>query len=262
MTSSAYYTSHESAYWPAYNQSMLDASAYQASSGYFQHPYHHVPLLQHQHQQQPHSPPQMLKPIKQEAPSSLLETLLRHGKEAVADKYGTCVTVTTAAKSTTTAAAAAVVAVVQQQQPSVEPVAPEMSPYAQCQTPPYTPSSSSDRTSPGMTGVLGDSGSQDRFPPAALGYSGQGYAYGQQQSAGYAGMHGPTSPGAGYDACTGGAGYAAAGAYGNNNNSVKSEHTQEECEFGEEQQALQVDYPWMKSHYANGECGLRFFFFL
>ncbi|KAK0174602.1 hypothetical protein PV327_010360 [Microctonus hyperodae] len=70
-------------------------------------------------------------------PPSLLETLLRHGKQAVNDRYANLIDKTNSNHHPTSSRIA-------------------------CQSPPYTPSSSSDRNSP-LAGLLVDSSSQEKL---------------------------------------------------------------------------------------------------
>ncbi|XP_017753572.1 PREDICTED: homeobox protein Hox-A6 [Eufriesea mexicana] len=213
MTSSAYFASSEADYWPyqssigdrANEQGIYPDSAYQtghqqlhSSSGYSQRP------------SQDHSPP-----------SSLLETLLRHGKEAISQGY---------------ASAAG--------KPVTPPSAPSI-PHISCQTPPYTPTSSTDRTSP-IAGFLSDT--PERAQETRNGYL-QGYqAYPTQphsSSCVTPTMMTPNSP-TNYGVQQG------YGSYANNNNNGK-QSPNEANEFADEQAQQQVDYPWMKSSYSNGD---------
>lgn len=264
MTSSAYYTSNDTGYWP-YNYSMQDTSSYQQQQqpGYLQEPYQqpYNPYVQQQqilpqhYPQQQRSPAEAV-PTRQPSPpyvqpkpkpdasppsSSLLETLLRHGKEAMPENYANS-------------------AVIRKTSPVTVPPDPVLSTYIQCQTPPYTPgSSASDRTSP-MTSILGDSCSQDRFPcasgqsssAAGLNYPQQsysGYAHAQNAS-GYGAMHAtaPVSPNASVfeGRCS-----TYGNSYGNNNNNVVKNNARDGSEYGDE--ARTTDFPWMKSNYASGE---------
>lgn len=212
MTSSAYFASSEADYWPyqssigdrANEQGIYPDTAYQtghqqlhSSSGYSQRP------------SQDHSPP-----------SSLLETLLRHGKEAISQGYASA---------------------------GGKPVTPPTAqgiPHISCQTPPYTPTSSTDRTSP-IAGFLSET--PERAPESRNGYL-QGYqAYPTQphsSSCATPTMMTPNSP-TNYTVQQGYGGYA-----NNNNNGKQSPN--EANEFADEQAQQQVDYPWMKSSYSNG----------
>ncbi|XP_001603670.1 homeobox protein Hox-D4 [Nasonia vitripennis] len=265
MTSSVYYPSSDAGYWPC-NYSMQDVSSYQQQQqpNYLQEPYQqsYNPYVQQQQQilpqhysQQQRSPTEIVtrqpsppyvaqpKPEPETSPpnSSLLESLLRHGKEAVPGNY-----VNSAVKTKTS---------------PVTMSDPTLSTYIPCQTPPYTPgSSSSDRTSP-MTSILGDS--QDRFPCAAqqsssvaaagLNYPQQsypGYAHAQSAS-GYGALHAtsPVSPNA---STFEGHGSTYANPYGNNNNNVVKKNARDGSEY--EDEPMPTDFPWMKSNY--GSCAL------
>ncbi|KAG7208041.1 hypothetical protein KM043_009620 [Ampulex compressa] len=213
MASSAYFASSEAEYWP-YQSIGERASAEHVlypDSGY------------QQAHQQAHQSEYALRPA-QGAPSSLLETLLRHGKEALADGYASA------------------------------PVKPLPSPSGQavpqipCQTPPYTPTSSSDRTSP-MSGYLADS--QEKFqqqPEIQAGYARgyPSYPAHAHSSACITSMMTPSTPPEyggiqhGYNS------------YANNNNDGK-QSPQEGTEYGEDQAQRQLNYPWMKSNYASGD---------
>ncbi|XP_015600378.1 homeobox protein Hox-A5-like [Cephus cinctus] len=220
MTSSAYFANSETGYWPYQPISdgrPGDQTLFHGSAGY------QVP-------QQP-SPSGYVTRSSQEVtpPSSLLETLLRHGKEAIGDGY-----VNSNVKSTGQAAPATVT-------------------HIPCQTPPYTPSSSSDRTSP-LSGLLGDSVNPERFqhqqqPDIRIGYRQpyQGYSAPAQTGNCATSMMTPTSP-TGFETMQ--PGYPS---YGNNNNGKGS--PKESSDFGEDPPQRQVDYPWMKSNYSNADVG-------
>ena len=197
MASSTYYTNSESSYWP---YQFSEPRTYDQSS-YHPGTYHQMP------QQPQQSSPYVIKPSHQHSPSSsLLETLLRHGKEAVSQNYTSVST---------------------KNVPSIE----EQTSRSQlpCQTSPYTPSSSSDRTSP-LAGLLGDAASQDQY---------QNSSYQTYQKFNQNGMMSLNSA---FEATQ--AGYS----YGNNNNNGKRSPN-EMSDYGDE---VRQDYLWMKSSLTNG----------
>lgn len=244
MTSSAYYPNVDPGYWP-YHQAIseirnVDSSMY--------NPDPQIPQTHHQASQQRHSHQRHLStptygtepPAATTPPSSLLETLLRHGKEAVRENY-----------------------------PSGGPnskinsntIQPSTTSHVTCQTPPYTPSSTSDRTSPL---AAGDSLSQEHFQPKrqrrsspsddinSIGYTPPTYQqnYAPQSLSGScaASIMAPASPTGAYEALQ--SGYSA---YRTNNNNNGKTSPNEASEYGDEQPQRGVDYAWMKSNYANGE---------
>ncbi|KZC07039.1 PREDICTED: homeobox protein Hox-B6a-like [Dufourea novaeangliae] len=214
MTSSAYYANNETDYWP-YPSPIVDRSTdqvmYPDSVYHSAHQQLHTSTDYSQRSSQNHSPP-----------SSLLETLLRHGKEAIGEGYAS-----SAGKPVT-------------------PPGGQSVPHISCQTPPYTPTSSTDRTSPvaGFLADVPDRGQQQ--PETRNGYM-QGYqGYpAQPHSSGCAtpSMMTPSSPDYGVQQ-----GYPR---YANNNNNGK-QSPGEVNEFADEGQR-QVDYPWMKSSHSNGD---------
>lgn len=209
MASSTYFA-NEPGYWP-YHPSLTDPVVSSGDSQFsgtdFQfHPQGSYP-----------------KSSESSQSSSLLETLLRHGKDALADSY----VAPSYGKAVTSSAMTS-------------------------QTPPYTPPTN-DRTSP-MNGpgvLLGDASStiQDRFRQSqdvALGYSQNYQTFSQAQAPNEITPTSPTQ----FDNVQQQSAYSN-NAYANNNNVGKSSPT-ENSEYGEEQTQRQVDYPWMKSGYANG----------
>ncbi|XP_034182846.1 uncharacterized protein LOC117605531 [Osmia lignaria lignaria] len=214
MASSAYFANSESDYWP-YQSSIGDRSGEQVmypDSGY------------HATHQQLHSSSDYTQRANQELspPSSLLETLLRHGKEAIAEGY---------ANSTG--------------KPVTSPPAQSI-PYVSCQTPPYTPTSSTDRTSP-IAAYLADTQDRVQQPETRNRYL-QGYqAYPAQPHSSSCVTPSIVTPGSPTDYSVQ-QGY---GSYVNNNNDGKQ--SPNEAEYAEDQAQRQVDYPWMKSSYSSGD---------
>ncbi|XP_012276290.1 homeobox protein Hox-B4-like [Orussus abietinus] len=219
MASSAYFANSEVGYWPYQpigdvrpaDGGLFHDSTYQESgdpsAGY---------CARSQH-----------VPAAPQPPSSLLETLLRHGKDAVTDSYPAA-----GGKS------------------SLSPHATQsVTSHMPCQTPPYTPTSSIERTSP-LNG-LGDS-SQERFqhrqpPDAAIGSYGHRYqGYPSQTQTGCSSALVPPPSSASYDSLQ--PGY---NAYGNNNNNGKTSPSGNK--YPDDQAQRSVDYPWMKSNYAAGD---------
>ncbi|CAK9797172.1 hypothetical protein ANTPLA_LOCUS1118 [Anthophora plagiata] len=212
MTSSTYFASSESDYWP-YQSSIGDRSTEQViySDNVYQMSHHQL----HSGSDYNQRPSQDLSP-----PSSLLETLLRHGKEAIADGY------------------------VNSNGKSVTPPGGQSIPHISCQTPPYTPTSSTDRTSP-IAGFLPEVQERVQQQETRNGYLQryQGYpAQPHSSSCATPSMMTPNSP-------TDYAVQQSYGAYVNNNNNGK-QSPNEANEYTDEQR--QVDYPWMKSSYSNG----------
>ncbi|XP_017792774.1 PREDICTED: homeobox protein Hox-A5-like [Habropoda laboriosa] len=214
MTSSAYFASSESAdYWP-YQSSIGDRSTEQVM--YPDSAYQTAHQQLHSGSDYNQRPSQDLSP-----PSSLLETLLRHGKEAISDGY-----VNSAGKS-------------------VASPRGQSGSHISCQTPPYTPTSSTDRTSP-IAGFLPESQERVQQQETRNGYL-QGYqgypAQPHSSSCVTPSMMTPSSP-------TDYGVQQSYGAYVNNNNNGK-QSPNEANEFADEQR--QVDYPWMKSSHSNGD---------
>ncbi|XP_076163943.1 uncharacterized protein LOC143144947 [Ptiloglossa arizonensis] len=213
MTSSTYFANSEADYWP-YQSSIGDRSG---QVMYPETTYQTAHQQLHSNSDYNQRPAQGLSP-----PSSLLETLLRHGKDAIGEDYAN-----TAGKSTT---------------PSIG----RNVPHVPCHTPPYTPTSSTDRTSP-IAGFLADAQERVQQPEARNGYmqSYQGYsAQPHSNSCVTPTMMTPSSP-PDYAVQQGYAGYV------NNNNDGKQ--SPKEVNEYEEQATRQVDYPWMKSSYSNGD---------
>ncbi|CAK9831865.1 Homeobox protein Hox-B7 [Anthophora retusa] len=213
MTSSTYFASSESDYWP-YQSSIGDRSTEQVM--YPDSAYQTAHQQLHSGSDYNQRPSQDLSP-----PSSLLETLLRHGKEAIADGY------------------------VHSNGKSVTATGGQNIPHISCQTPPYTPTSSTDRTSP-IAGFLPDVQERVQQQETRNGYL-QGYqgypAQPHSSSCVTPSMMTPNSP-------TDYAVQQSYGAYVNNNNNGK-QSPNEANEYTDEQR--QVDYPWMKSSYSNGD---------
>ncbi|CAK9817706.1 Homeobox protein Hox-D5 [Anthophora quadrimaculata] len=213
MTSSTYFASSESDYWP-YQSSIGDRSTEQVI--YPDSAYQTAHQQLHSGSDYNQRPSQDLSP-----PSSLLETLLRHGKEAIADGY------------------------VNSNGKSVTPTSGQNILHISCQTPPYTPTSSTDRTSP-IAGFLPDVQERVQQQETRNGYL-QGYqgypAQPHSSSCVTPSMMTPNSP-------TDYAVQQSYGAYVNNNNNGK-QSPNEANEYADEQR--QVDYPWMKSSYSNGD---------
>ena len=119
-------------------------------------------------------------------------------------------------------------------------------PHIPCQTPPYTPTSSTDRTSP-IAGFLSDAQERVQQPEPRGGYL-QGYqsypAQPHSSSCVAAAMMTPSSP-TDYGVQQGYGGYV-----NNNNNGKQSPN--EVNEYTDDQAQRQVDYPWMKSSFSNG----------
>ncbi|XP_003700507.1 uncharacterized protein LOC100875892 [Megachile rotundata] len=211
MASSAYFANSDSDYWPYQSigdrseQVMYPDSAYQPT---------HQQL--HSSSDYAQRPSQELSP-----PSSLLETLLRHGKEAIAEGY---------ANSTG--------------KPVTSPTGQSI-PYVSCQTPPYTPTSSTDRTSP-IAPYLPDAQDRLQQPENSNGYL-QSYQYPAQPHSSNCAAPSVVTPRSPPDYGVQ-QGY---GAYANNNNDGK--RSPNEIEYKDDQTQRQVDYPWMKSSYANGD---------
>lgn len=192
MASSTYYANSDSSYWP---YQISDPRTYDQSS--YLSAYHQMP------QQPQHSPPSDIKPSPPEPPS-LLEAILRHGKEAVSQNYSS---------STAKCVSTTVGQIPRSEIPSQSP---------------YTPSSSSDRTSP-LTGLLVDAGSQDQYQNS---YQYQGFD--QNGSCALA---------------SGNSNFEAVQTYYNDNNNGKRSPT-EMSDYGDD---VRPDYPWMKSNQANCE---------
>lgn len=208
MTSSAYYANSEADYWPyqssiadrAAEQVMYPDSAYQAS--------HQL----HSSTDYSQRPGQQLSP-----PSSLLETLLRHGKEAIGEGYSN-----SGGKAVT-------------------PPSGQSIPHVPCQTPPYTPTSSTDRTSP-IAGYSMEPQERGQQQESQSGYM-QGYqGYSQPHSSNSVTPMMPSSP----------TEYGVQQGYGYVNNNNNGKQSPEANEYAEDQSQRQVDYPWMKSSYSNG----------
>lgn len=253
MTSSAYYATGETNYWPYHQQisdirsfdsGLYNPNSFSQSTLHQQQQPQSVPLRQQQHQQhhQPPSPPSYgpESPPNHTPPSSLLETLLRHGKDAISEGYP----ITANGKSNSNAGQASTTS------------------HMRSQTPPYTPSSSSDRTSP-LSGLLMDTSSQERFQQPTrrttpsiesngIGYPQAPYqqAYAHQPSTGncVTSMIKPSSPTSSFEAMP--LGYSPSGGTNNNNGKMSPNA---DSEYGEDQPQRPVDYAWMKSNYANGE---------
>ncbi|XP_053994491.1 homeobox protein Hox-B4a [Hylaeus volcanicus] len=215
MTSSAYFANSEADYWP-YQSSIGDRSTGQVM--YPEAAYHATHQQLHSSSDYSQRPAQDLSP-----PSSLLETLLRHGKDAIGEDYAN-----PAAK------------------PMTSPIRQSI-PHIPCHTPPYTPTSSTDRTSP-VAGFLADAQERVQQPESSNGYM-QGYqgypAQPNSNSCVTPSMITPTTP-PDYAVQQGFGGYA------NNNNNCK-QSPNESNEFADDSAQRQVDYPWMKSSYSNGD---------
>ena len=242
--SSAYYCNSDSGYWP-YHQPISDFRSVESvlypqnTVPQFPPQHYEQPSQLHQSRQQP-SPPSYRpdSPLNVPPAPSLLETLLRHGKEAVSKNYRTLSNVKNNNNTITNS--------------NIPP-----------HTPPYTPSSPSDRASP-LSALLMDPSSQDRFQPVPqqltsasndidpIGYPQnpyqQVYTASQPRTATcVTSMVTPPSPTAGYDAVH--PGYSSYGSKSNNNGKTSPN---EASEYTEDQPQRPVDYPWMKSNYANG----------
>ncbi|XP_051153508.1 homeobox protein LOX2-like [Leptopilina boulardi] len=181
MTSSTYYsssvTNSESAYWP-----------YQFNYKNYDNYYYPTDYQNQQQSQTMRASPENSPPT-----SSLLETLLRHGKDAVSQNYNT--------KSKDRGSKSQIV----------------------CQTSPYTPTSSSDRTSP-QTGHIGEiTVSQNQYQNYP---SYQDYHQNRDNSTFESGYN-----------------------YGNNNND-NGKMSPEMSDYGDESRQ---EYQWMKSCTTNGE---------
>ncbi|CAL7952302.1 unnamed protein product [Xylocopa violacea] len=216
MASSAYFANSESDYWPYQSSSIVDRSNEQVM--YPDSAYQAAHQQLHSSSDYAQRPGQELSP-----PSSLLETLLRHGKEAINEGYANTVT-----------------------KPATPPGRQSI-PHVSCQTPPYTPTSSTDRTSP-IAGFLPEAQERVQQPEPRNGYL-QGYqGYPTQphsSSCATPSMMTPTSP-------TDYAVQQGYGGYANNNNNGK-QSPNEANEFADDQAQRQVDYAWMKSSYSNGD---------
>ncbi|XP_076618917.1 uncharacterized protein LOC143340624 [Colletes latitarsis] len=215
MTSSAYFANSEADYWP-YQSSIGDRS-----TGQVMYP---ETVYQTMHQQLHSSSDYNQRPVEGlSPPSSLLETLLRHGKDAIGEDYAN---------------------------PAVKPDTPSIGqniPHVPCQTPPYTPTSSTDRTSP-VAGFLADPQERVQQSESRNGYM-QSYqrfpAQPRSNSCVTPSMMTPSSP-PDYAVQQGYAGFA------NNNNNGK-QGSNEVNEYVDDQTQRQLDYPWMKSSYSNGD---------
>ncbi|XP_043269657.1 homeobox protein Hox-B5-like [Venturia canescens] len=243
MTSSAYYSPVDAGYWP-YHQAMSEIRSVDSS---MYNPDPQIPQSHHQASQQRHLHQRLAPSYGTEAPSaatppsSLLETLLRHGKEAVRESYP--------------GGANAKI--------NNNGIQPSTTSHVTSQTPPYTPSSTSDRTSP-LDGLAIESLSQDHFQPKRqrrsspsedlnpIGYTPTNYQqnYAPQSQSGNCApsILTPASPTGTYEALQ--PGYSPYGA--NNNNNGKTSPN-EASEYGDEQPQRGVDYAWMKSNYANAD---------
>jgi hypothetical protein len=148
---------------------------------------------------------------------SLLETLLRHGKEAVSQEY-----VNLAEK------------------PETLPAGQNISRI----TPPYTPTSSTERTSP-IVGFLSDAQERILQPETQNGYFQNYQGYPMQ-------LHCSNCVTPSMMACSSSTNYGVQQSYSgyvNCNNEKQSPNKVNE--FANKQAQQQVDYPWMKS-YSNG----------
>ncbi|XP_066581984.1 homeobox protein Hox-B5-like [Prorops nasuta] len=197
MTSSAYYS--EADYWPYQIGDSRSA--------------HQIPYLDNAYQMAPQQSPSDYQTTRSSQgsspPSSLLETLLRHGRDAVTDGYSNSLG---------------------------KPVSPSHATSSQipCQTPPYTPTSPSDRTSP-VTGFLSDS--QERFQQPEVRTS-----YPQPYPTFNAQMHSTPT----YDI------QPYSSAYVNNNNNGKGSPV-EASEYTDDSIQRPVNFPWMKTNYSNAD---------
>ncbi|KAK2586668.1 hypothetical protein KPH14_011711 [Odynerus spinipes] len=217
MTSSAYYANTEADYWPPYQPTGERIS---------EHVLYPDSNYQLAHQQVPQSSDYSQRTHQEtpSQPSSLLEALLRHGKDAVAEGYPN-----SGGKSVS------------------PPICESVTSQIPCQTPPYTPpTSSSDRTSP-TNGFLEPQPEPFQQADVPTGY-GQAYRYPAQtrQNSCVSSMITPTSPTA-YEAVQ--QGYPS---YANNNNNGKRA-LDDSNEYAEDQAQRHVDYPWMKSNYATAD---------
>ncbi|XP_015113984.1 homeobox protein lin-39-like [Diachasma alloeum] len=237
MTSSAYYPNSD--YWPYHPVSdiRLEQSLYASSTCHQMSQPHHPP-----------SYPSDSAPSNPPAPS-LLETILRHGKEAVSASYPR----RSPGLSSQSPPASLLESLLQKpgdaisESYSTPPGNPSpgqpTSSQMPCHTPPYTPSSSSDRNSP-MTGLIIDS-SQERYPTSGPEYSGINYpylAYAAQRSLPCPATTSPT-----YDAHPG---YTP---YPSNNNNGKASPTGS-CDYDD--QPKTGDYAWMRSTYTSDVNGV------
>lgn len=223
MASSTYFANNNEAdYWP-YQSAIGDRSSEQImfpDSGYQVHQQSSSGYVQQHPQTQELST----------TSSSLLETLLRHGKDAIADSYSN----------------------------SMNPMKPVTPPDGQIlQTPPYTPTSSTDSKSP-ATGYLCPQDIAQETNFLIEGY--QGYSN-QPQSSVTSSLMTPASPDFAVQQAYG-TGYGSNNNINNNNNTNDNnnidmsnnnngEQSPELNKFVEEGQP-QVDYPWMKSSNSNG----------
>lgn len=168
-------------------------------------------------------------------PPSLLETLLRHGKQAVNDRYANSIEKVNSNHH--------------------HPTSSQIS----CQSPPYTPSSSSDRASP-LAGLLVDSSSQEKVQQGEKSVTVNGingnqtyYNYPEHlRSTGNCETHliNRSSPTTAFEAV-----HNNFTSY--NNNEDMDKVIPDAPEFMEHVQK-QINYPWMKSTY-NGKINLIFY---
>ncbi|XP_011307805.1 homeobox protein Hox-A4a [Fopius arisanus] len=250
MTSSAYYSNSD--YWGYHPVSELrpDHSMYPTSTCH----------------QVPQSHPQSYLsdgPVSNNPPLSLLETVLRHGKEAISASYPRRSPVLSSSQTPSFRPSQSPPSVLESllQKPveainesypnpsgNPSPSHPSSS-QIPCHTPPYTPSSSSDRNSP-MSGVMIDSSSQERYPRSAE-YTGINYAqyqaYASQTRAleNPASQVNPASPP--YEVHPGYSTYV-------NNNNGKASPTGS-CDYEDPHQKM-GDYAWMKSTYTSDVNGV------
>lgn len=211
MASSVYYQ-NDANYWSHHQASVGYQSAHQDYVNCYQQPQQHhayssaavvtaaVNTTQQQQQQQP---------------SSLLETLLRHGKEAINESYASQAVKLSGSPPNQQAS-----------QPSQ---------HVSCHTPPYTPTSS-ERNSPGMCGVQDQqvgfvAPPTESYPPHS--YPPSSHYQNPYQSAA---VKSPVSYVEGIQAnCL----------YDNNNKSPKKEFLDDAGQM--------VDFAWMKSSGSSGE---------
>lgn len=252
MASSTYYTNSDPGYWPYHPLSdiRMDQAMYPTSTCH-QLPQSHHPT--------PTYPADSALPSP---PSSLLETLLRHGKQAISDSYpalsklpfrpSDCSLPSQSSSSTLLESLLQKPGEVESYStPAGNPSPGHPTPsQIPSHTPPYTPTSSSDRNSP-MSGLVIDSSSQETYPPARPAeYPGINYAsYPTYASTNLGNCAAPIVPSTTYDSMN--PGYS----YGNNNNNGKSSPTGS-CDYDEPQPKM-GDYAWMKSNYASGESQFR-----
>ncbi|XP_063994876.1 homeobox protein Hox-B4-like isoform X2 [Diachasmimorpha longicaudata] len=233
MTSSAYYPNSD--YWPYHPVSdiRLDQSMYGQSTC------HQIP--------QPHQPPSYPSDsaLSVSSPPSLLETILRHGKEAVSASYPRH----SPGLSSQSSPANLLDSLLHKPGDTVNksystppgnpsPAQPTGS-QVPCHTPPYTPSSCSDRNSP-MGGLILDS-SQERYPPSLPEYPGINYPYPVYTS--QRNLPCPATTPSTYD------GHPNYTSYTGNDNGKASPTGS--CDY--EDQPKVGDYAWMKSTYTSGD---------